>query len=782
MAQNIVSSSTRPSDRLRPINPQKHPSRFLEIISAIAQTESMIILSGDVALSNTGLLPLDVPIPINHSQADPRHITLNSLLRDCDPSIVRPENLPASKLALLNSTMAHRRILARRAKSNTFLDFLKRISDENRLKFCVTTSFDGLEAESTASLADKAIMLRGDNRVLRCCSRGCETMSVEGTKLLDMIMSNSGTALCPGCIKKNVKTAKARRTGNDATRALRPAVQDSVTQSMMLSEEVGLLQQAAGTCQLLLIVGTPLKSAELLQLARDLASAIHQAYGAVILIDSEVIQGSNQYDHIDIHLQCDIQEGLGQVMQEMNRSPVNLNITTSRQADDNDLWFNAINNEIPRRVVPQEDSYLGPVCFHCSCGIRDYLVQCKNCRVNFCYRRIEENSLEETRVAQQPLDGEQSDREDDFPFYEACIVFNMFSRNLPPPSLSQAKDDFVCFNCWDHSKLGHYPHFVRPIAREKIESTDLPWPRLALLVYYIDQFWPQAKHFCTAISSLWKQMGWQCVIEPVKLEHINEKEKVFVDLSWEHGTYELIAVYITHGLTGEKGYQLTPTEALHPQQFLQKTLSIANRPLEEARSKRVFLLCCGHPLLNPEFVGDLQDWIASEGIIDTVIGCLNVKFSPAYMVNLIAKLSKALVESTTEAYKIIHHTWMRDTIACSHTDLLCLTKTRPPEMWLYAPFSSRPLGKALPSLLSVCPCTAKPHDGQDTRSKRRRKIWKVEHDGRPGSKLRDVKVKAICQACRQTWPLPQESLVGKLVKINGVYGVVLPYFYEDVEE
>ncbi|KAB5587610.1 Hydrocephalus-inducing protein [Ceratobasidium theobromae] len=489
MAQNIVSSSTCPSDRLRPINPRKHPSRFSEIVSAIARTESMIILSGDVALSNAGLLPLDTSIPVPNDQADTRRVTLSNLLRDCDPSTVRPEEVPASKLALLNSAMAYRRILARKAKSNTFLDFLKRMSDEDRLMFCVTTSFDGLEAESATGLADKVIMLRGDNRVLRCCSRGCETMSIDETMLLDMAMSNLGTVLCPGCSKKNVKTAKARRTGNDATRALRPAVQDSITQSMMLSDEVALLHQAAATCQLLLIVGAPPRSAELLQLARDLASAIHEAYGAVILIDTEAIQGSNQYEHIDIHLQCDIQEGISQVLQEMDLLPVNPNATTSHQADDSDLWFNAINNEIPRQVVPQESTYLGPA--------------------HFCYRRVDENHLEEAAIKEHPLDEGQSSEEDDFPFYEACIVFNMFSRDLSPPSVSQAKDDFVCFNCWDHSKKGLYPHFVRPVARDKIESVDLPWPRLALVVYYIEQFWPQAKHICTAIGSLWKQMGWQ---------------------------------------------------------------------------------------------------------------------------------------------------------------------------------------------------------------------------------------------------------------------------------
>jgi hypothetical protein len=174
--------------------------------------------------------------------------------------------------------------------------------------------------------------------------------------------------------------------------------------------------------------------------------------------------------------------------------------------------------------------------------------------------------------------------------------------------------------------------------------------------------------------------------------------------------------------------------------------------------------------------------LCSDGMLDSLVGCLNKKFSPAFMVNVFAKWSKALVNETGEACKAMHHIWMRDTIACSHSDLLCLARGRRPELWLYAPFQSRPLGKPLPSLLSVCPCSPASNEQAQAANIRRRKIWKVEHNGNPGSKLRNVKVKAICQACRQAWPLPQESLAGSLMKINGVYGAVVPYFSNSDDE
>jgi hypothetical protein len=42
---------------------------------------------------------------------------------------------------------------------------------------------------------------------------------------------------------------------------------------------------------------------------------------------------------------------------------------------------------------------------------------------------------------------------------------------------------------------------------------------------------------------------------------------------WEEGSYELMVVYITHGLTGEQGYQLTNKESLRPVQVNQMSCS-----------------------------------------------------------------------------------------------------------------------------------------------------------------------------------------------------------------
>jgi hypothetical protein len=117
----------------------------------------------------------------------------------------------------------------------------------------------------------------------------------------------------------DTKTSKARRSGNDATRTLRPAVQDSLGSSILFGDDRALLQQTVESSQLLLILGAPPKSPELVQLTRDLAASIHETYGAVIYVDPEPLQGRHMYDYIDLHLQSDVQEAIAEVMQEMNR-------------------------------------------------------------------------------------------------------------------------------------------------------------------------------------------------------------------------------------------------------------------------------------------------------------------------------------------------------------------------------------------------------------------------------------------------------------------------------
>jgi hypothetical protein len=167
----------------------------------------------------------------------------------------------------------------------------------------------------------------------------------------------------------------------------------------------------------------------------------------------------------------------------------------------------------------------------------------------------------------------------------------------------------------------------------------------------------------------------------------------------------------------------------------------------------------------------------SESPFDTLLGAMNTKLSVAYMVNLMARLSTRMVDPDPRVTETMFHMWLTDSVAASHTDMLCLARGSEPILWLYAPFQSRPLGKPLPSIMSTCSCPDRSAAEPVTlRRAKSRKEWEVDHNGADGMALHDVVVKATCTVCRQMWPLPSEHLAGTLRKHAGSFAAVVQYF------
>ncbi|QRW22534.1 Hydrocephalus-inducing protein [Rhizoctonia solani] len=406
---------------------------------------------------------------------------------------------------------------------------------------------------------------------------------------------------------------------------------------------------------------------------------------------------------------------------------------------DSDLWFELLRRDVSVRQTEKETS-------------------CTECSALYCHRQ-EDNDSEDD-------DPEESDfGNDDFAYHDACLIFDFFSQE-GTRSIEDAKESFVCPDCWDHHKDGLYP----PMCQDSVELRTSKWPRLVMVVYYLQEFWPQTQHLITMTSGLWKQLGWEFQGFSVRLQHLQDRSDVTAQLQWEAGSFQFMAVFITHGLTGDQGYQLDDSEAVPPLNLLQLTLPVAQTAVGGASLTLVFFFACGHPMMSPIMVSTLQDWVNKDEEQRTLVACLNKKLSPVYMFNWLNKATKALAEEPDEVQRTLRLSWLRDSIAPSHSDLLFMSNGHAAEMWLYAPFQSRPLGRPLPSLLSVCPCSSK------GKNQRRKKIWKVDHNGKSGRQLCDVEVKAICRACRQKWPLPQEDMKGILVKVNGVYAAIVPYF------
>ncbi|KAG8791750.1 hypothetical protein FRC12_008231 [Ceratobasidium sp. 428] len=544
--QCIITSARQNDFRIPTVDPLQTRSRFADIISAIARTRRLMILCGDAASHGAEMPSLDTPVPVNYDGVT-RKLSVRNLLKECSPVHVRPEELQTSKLAAYNRAMTDRRAAARRAPDNMFLRYLGLLHDKGHLVTCVTTSFDGFEAEVRDGISDKIVEMYGSNKTLRCSTRGCSGLSSEETMALDAQMFAEGVAPCRNCTSKYTKTSKARRTGTEATRTLRPALQDTLTVSMEIGDGRTQLVRAAESCQLLLIVGAPWKTPELAQLTNDLSSAVREKYGGVILIDAEQPEGRLTCESIDLQLPCEVEAVLEQLVQAIQQLH-HESEEDATLAGEGDFWFEVLNNDLAQHVVPPEAPYSGKACFLCACTIQDYLVNCTKCPVVLCHRREPDDPLEapdvgglvSKQLADLQLQGEgdreltagsSTDQELDLnPYDEGCVGFNAFDFRHSRPSIEEAKAEFVCDDCWDYADLGMYPHHVRGRRQEREERADWPPPRLALLVYYVEQFWPHAKHICKRVADFWKQCGYQCVVEPVKLEHIAEKTVVFKDL------------------------------------------------------------------------------------------------------------------------------------------------------------------------------------------------------------------------------------------------------------
>ncbi|GAB1528453.1 hypothetical protein RhiTH_011647 [Rhizoctonia solani] len=827
----FVTSASRDAAMLRRVSPMRHSALFEELVQGIASTRNVFVMSGDAAMAGSGLATAEGGS--GNSYWD--------MIRNATQDVM---NLSEDQLARYNRVMALRRIKARSANRNRYIDYLERLASANSLAGCVTASIDGLEGRWSANVAAKVTGLYGDNSCLRCLTSSCQGLGEAATKELDDIFTNppnlkpSGDdpRICKDCARKDLKNNKLRRSGNNKTRSLRPSVQSRVALSFIPVEipdyddptgdyvddsawegsKVGRSKHARGKgkekivekpevivisdsedsddsdpstqpalrsrrrmkkhieltqtestpqfydgeAYLFLLVGPPPQDPEVLHLVHAFADSVHSRAGAVICL-SEVPLPGTKYDYIDFQLENDINLTFGEILRAMDQmAAMETYGSAPPRLADSDLWFELLRRDVSVRQTEKETSYEGQLCGNCGCSITEYLARCTECSALYCHRQ-EDNDSEDD-------DPEESDfGNDDFAYHDACLIFDFFSQE-GTRSIEDAKESFVCPDCWDHHKDGLYPHFVKPMCRDSVELRTSKWPRLVMVVYYLQEFWPQTQHLITMTSGLWKQLGWEFQGFSVRLQHLQDRSDVTAQLQWEAGSFQFMAVFITHGLTGDQGYQLDDSEAVPPLNLLQLTLTSGTNCSWRCQPDLGVFLCLRSSYDEPDHgvncfkIGDEEQ--------RTLVACLNKKLSPVYMFNWLNKATKALAEEPDEVQRTLRLSWLRDSIAPSHSDLLFMSNGHAAEMWLYAPFQSRPLGRPLPSLLSVCPCSS------EGKNQRRKKIWKVDHNGKSGKQLCDVEVKAICRACRQKWPLPQEDMKGILVKVNGVYAAIVPYF------
>ncbi|GAB1526317.1 hypothetical protein RhiTH_009484 [Rhizoctonia solani] len=150
----------------------------------------------------------------------------------------------------------------------------------------------------------------------------------------------------------------------------------------------------------------------------------------------------------------------------------------------------------------------------------------------------------------------------------------MFRDEANKPSIEMEIDAFCCMYCWNHSEEGPYPHSVKPAPWVAVQERGRPAPRMIMIIYFLDQFWPQAKHLRNLVAGKWAGRGWSAHVEPVRLENLNEPRNILPNFSWDAKTYNVFVIYITHGISSSKGYQISPTELYPAPQVSRASASI----------------------------------------------------------------------------------------------------------------------------------------------------------------------------------------------------------------
>ncbi|KAF8695804.1 hypothetical protein RHS03_07891, partial [Rhizoctonia solani] len=546
--QNTASSSAafvtlalRDAAMLRRVSPMRHLALFEELVQGIASTRNVFVMLGDVAMAGSGLAQL---------------------------------------------------------------------AGANSLARCVTASIDGLEGRWSANVAAKVTGL-----------------DEAATKMLNNVFTNppnlkpSGDdpQVCKDCTRKNINN-KLRWSGNNKTQSLQPSVQsrvallfipveipdyndptgDYVDDSSWEGSKVSQSKHACGKgkekivkkpevivisnskdsndsgpstqpvlrsrqrmkkhteltqtkstpqfynreAYLFLLVGPPPQDLEVLHLVHAFANSVHSRAGAVICLSKVPLPGT-KYNYINFQLENNINLTFGEILRAMDQMATmeTYGLALPRLANSN-LWFELLQRDVSVRQTEKETLYKGQLCGNCGCLIMEYLASCTECSALYCHRQEDNNS--------EDNDPEESDSgNDDFAYHNACLIFDFFSQE-GTRSIEDAKESFVCPDCWDHHKDGLYPLWTSK------------WPCLVMVVYYVQEFWPQMQHLITMTSRLWKQLGWEFQGFSVQLQHLQDRSNVMAQLQWEAGSFQFMAVFITHGLTGDQGYQLDDSKAVPP--------------------------------------------------------------------------------------------------------------------------------------------------------------------------------------------------------------------------
>ncbi|KAG9121683.1 hypothetical protein FRC07_002271 [Ceratobasidium sp. 392] len=665
------------------------------------------------------------------------------------------DNAAPSHLKVINQNMTKFRRTARNADETKFLRWLRAELTSTHILRVLTRNFDGLETRDRPDLEDSVTMLHGDNRTLKCSNSGCPDVCGASTiQFDDAFLSENGVAECPTCSAAR-DSKKGGRHRAQKVPELRPAVRldgriDSRLESSYFNQQ---FSSELESCATLLIVGTSLKK-EIHQIVRIGSYKINGGEGAVIYVDEAPVASTHaqpyrQYVHY--HFQMNSEDFFEHLLRQTPGTELAA-----------DIWIELGERFLQAAASSALPSLSIPMCCQCDNAEPDLLVQCIKCQRRYCYE-IPDNINS-----------------------SMCVKVNYFSDD-PAPSAKELESTFVCDSCHDHS-ASPYPHHTLPV-REFYRGPEQS-PRLICIMFYLGQFWPTGEAILHNLVSTWRRKAWDLICLPVRLQtvahlmffvliydpSVNAHAMCTVKphlSDWAQDSFRTLVIYVTHGTSGERHFQIKDKQALAPVPFLKITLKAARPVLDRSKESYGVMLACGHVYDSAREVDNIQAWLDRTHALNGLLGTLNKTLIPCYFINMLSQLSIVSLGYKQWSDKLLMDTWMRDPLASTHSDLLRFAPLIEPAMFLFSPFQTRPLGIELPNILEHCQCVG-PRANKPKPTTR--KFWKVSHDGRGKETVSEITVTYKCSLCGDWWKSKQENLPGTLHQFGGLYCAAIPFF------
>ncbi|KAH7345436.1 hypothetical protein B0J17DRAFT_702836 [Rhizoctonia solani] len=268
--------------------------------------------------------------------------------------------------------------------------------------------------------------------------------------------------------------------------------------------------------------------------------------------------------------------------------------------------------------------------------------------------------------------------------------------------------------------------------------------------------------------------GWLCDARTSKLKEESHNDIKVTDCP---GSFFLYVIYVTRCLLDPPRYQVSQSVYYTPLKFLSITLEAAGNFIMGSLHFCAIMICTGEPLWEVLSTLELEKWVGDVSPLDTMLCCLNKDIAPSFFATFLANLSTNFARDKKGMGIATLNSWLNDDIVCHHSYMLYWERDTRPVMWYYSPFHSRPFGKPLPDLSSVCSCQGLGTDSSNSDSEEyRRKFWHVSHNAKDGMLLRDVVATAECSICGRYWLLQTEDLEGYMHCYNGRYSAIIAFW------